>query len=63
LRCRCDARYMRALTWGRIESMTHASPISLIDVPEGYSDWLAELKECIHAARKRTALAVNRELV
>jgi predicted nuclease of restriction endonuclease-like (RecB) superfamily len=43
--------------------MTHASPISLIDAPEGYSDWLAELKERIHIARKRTVLAVNRELV
>lgn len=38
-------------------------PISLTPTPEGYSDWLAELKGRIHTALQRTALAVNRELV
>lgn len=31
--------------------------------PEGYADWLAELKSRIHTAQQRAALAVNRELV
>ncbi|MDH1210092.1 PDDEXK nuclease domain-containing protein [Pseudomonas chengduensis] len=37
--------------------------ISLTSVPQGYSDWLAELKGRIHTAQQRAALAVNRELV
>ncbi len=32
-------------------------------VPAGYADWLAELKQRIHAAQQRATLAVNRELV
>jgi predicted nuclease of restriction endonuclease-like (RecB) superfamily len=39
------------------------SPISLTPPPEGYADWLAELKGRIHAAQQRATLAVNRELV
>ena len=31
--------------------------------PEGYADWLAELKTRIHSTQQRAALAVNRELV
>ncbi|UZN49409.1 PDDEXK nuclease domain-containing protein [Cupriavidus cauae] len=31
--------------------------------PTGYADWLAELKQRIHAAQQRATLAVNRELV
>lgn len=38
-------------------------PISLTERPEGYSDWLTELKQRIHNAQQRATLAVNRELV
>jgi predicted nuclease of restriction endonuclease-like (RecB) superfamily len=38
-------------------------PISLTTPPDGYTDWLAELKTRIHTAQQRAALAVNRELV
>lgn len=38
-------------------------PVSLIQLPEGYADWLAELKHRIHSAQQRATLAVNRELV
>ena len=38
-------------------------PSSLSQQPEGYADWLAELKGCIHAAQQRATLAVNYELV
>ncbi len=38
-------------------------PISLFQPPEGYSDWLVELKGRIHNAQQRATLAVNRELV
>jgi predicted nuclease of restriction endonuclease-like (RecB) superfamily len=38
-------------------------PVSLVQPPEGYADWLADLKARIHAARQRASLAVNRELV
>ncbi|CTP90228.1 PDDEXK nuclease domain-containing protein [Xanthomonas graminis] len=38
-------------------------PSSLIPTPQGYADWLAELKGRIHGAQQRAALAVNRELV
>jgi hypothetical protein len=31
--------------------------------PEGYADWLIELKGRIHSAQQRATLAVNRELV
>jgi len=39
------------------------SPISLTSPPEGYADWLADLKGRIHTAQQRATLAVNRELV
>jgi len=38
-------------------------PVSLTPVPEGYADWLAELKSRIHTAQQRATLAVNQELV
>lgn len=38
-------------------------PVSLIHPPEGYANWLAELKNRIHTAQQRATLAVNRELV
>jgi len=38
-------------------------PVRLTPPPEGYADWLAELKGRVHAAQQRAALAVNRELV
>ena len=38
-------------------------PVSLTQAPEGYADWLADLKTRIHSARQRATLAVNRELV
>ncbi len=38
-------------------------PASLTTPPEGYADWLADLKTRIHSAQQRAALAVNRELV
>lgn len=41
----------------------HSMPAALITPPQGYGDWLNELKSRIHAAQQRAALAVNRELV
>ncbi len=38
-------------------------PTSLIPTPDGYPDWLAELKGRIHHAQQSASLAVNRELV
>lgn len=38
-------------------------PPGLSPPPEGYADWLVDLKSRIHAAQQRAALAVNRELV
>jgi predicted nuclease of restriction endonuclease-like (RecB) superfamily len=38
-------------------------PIALTPPPEGYADWLGELKLRIHRAQQRATLAVNRELV
>lgn len=38
-------------------------PTGLISPPEGYADWLADLKTRIHTAQQRATLAVNRELV
>lgn len=40
-----------------------ATPTSLSAPPEGYADWLLELKSRIHNAQQRATLAVNRELV
>lgn len=39
------------------------NPPSLTLPPDGYADWLAELKRRIHTAQQRASLAVNRELV
>ena len=38
-------------------------PTRLTPAPEGYADWLADLKGRIHRAQQRATLAVNRELV
>ena len=38
-------------------------PPGLSPQPEGYADWLAELKTRIYTAQQRATLAVNRELV
>jgi predicted nuclease of restriction endonuclease-like (RecB) superfamily len=40
-----------------------ATPPGLLPVPEGYVDWLAELKGRIHAAQQRASRAVNSELL
>jgi len=39
------------------------TPVSFLQPPDGYADWLTELKSRIHAAQQRAALSVNRELV
>ncbi len=39
------------------------APISLTSEPDGYADWLADLKGRIGAAQQRATLSVNRELV
>ena len=39
------------------------TPPGLLSPPEGYADWLADLKGRIHTAQQRATLAVNRELV
>jgi len=38
-------------------------PVSLTTPPEGYGEWLTDLKGRIHNAQQRATLAVNRELV
>ena len=38
-------------------------PVSLTPTPEGYADWLLDLKTRIYTAQQRAALAVNREMV
>jgi predicted nuclease of restriction endonuclease-like (RecB) superfamily len=38
-------------------------PSGLSPQPEGYAEWLAELKERIHVAQQRATLAVNHQLV
>jgi len=38
-------------------------PVKLTQPPEGYADWLTNLKTRIHTAQQRATLAVNRELV
>jgi len=43
--------------------MTDPRPVSLIDPPGGYAEWLAELKTRIHSAQLQAARSVNRELV
>ena len=44
-------------------TLENSKSISLIQAPEGYSDWLAELKAKIHNAQQRATLAVNHELI
>ena len=46
-----------------MSDVTNDSPISLTPPPEGYGDWLGELKAQIHEAQQRAAQAVNLELV
>ncbi len=41
----------------------NTTPASLTPPPEGYADWLVDLKGRIHTAQQRATLAVNRELV
>lgn len=44
--------------------MSDASqPASLVAAPAGYTEWLAELKQRIHASQQRATLAVNQALV
>ena len=38
-------------------------PLGLTSPPAGYADWLADLKDRIHATQQRATMAVNRELV
>ena len=38
-------------------------PTALSEPPEGYAEWLASLKDRIHSAQQRAALAVNTELL
>ncbi len=38
-------------------------PVRLTTPPEGYADWLSDLKARIHSAQQRATLAVNRQLV
>lgn len=38
-------------------------PVGLMPPPEGYSDWLGDIKTQIHEARQRAAQALNLELV
>jgi predicted nuclease of restriction endonuclease-like (RecB) superfamily len=38
-------------------------PIALSEPPDGYAEWLADLKDRIHTAQQRAALAVNTELL
>lgn len=38
-------------------------PASLSATPEGYADWLTDLKSRIHTTQQRATLVVNRELV
>jgi len=35
-------------------------PVSLSSPPNGYAEWLADLKGRIHTAQQRASLAVNR---
>jgi predicted nuclease of restriction endonuclease-like (RecB) superfamily len=44
-------------------SAKNSRPVRLSAPPDGYADWLAELKTRIHDAQQRATLAVNRELV
>ena len=39
------------------------TPARLLPIPDGYAEWLTDLKGRIHSAQQRATLAVNRELV
>jgi predicted nuclease of restriction endonuclease-like (RecB) superfamily len=43
--------------------MSDNKPVQLTPAPEGYTDWLAELKAQIHDAQQRASEAINLELV
>lgn len=43
--------------------MKNDTPARLLPVPDGYADWLTDLKGRIHTAQQRATLAVNREMV
>ena len=43
--------------------MTEPSKIEREPAPDGYADWLVDLKARIHTAQQRATLSVNRELV
>ena len=38
-------------------------PVSLTSSPDGYAEWLTDLKNRIHKAQQRATLAVNQELI
>ena len=57
--CRC---FEHAGVVTREKAMSE-TPVGLSAQPEGYSDWLSDLKGRIHGAQQRATLAVNRELV
>jgi predicted nuclease of restriction endonuclease-like (RecB) superfamily len=44
-------------------TLENSKSTPLIQAPEGYSDWLAELKVKIHNAQQHATLAVNHELI
>jgi predicted nuclease of restriction endonuclease-like (RecB) superfamily len=43
--------------------MNEDNPVSLTPPPTGYTDWLGDIKQQIHQAQQRAALALNLELV
>ena len=46
-----------------MEGRMSDKPVKLTPPPQGYAEWLAELKSRIHTAQQRATRAVNRELV
>ena len=60
-----DSRPVQSQAHGQKREATviDDKPASLTPPPEGYADWLADLKGRIHSAQQRATLAVNRELV
>ena len=46
-----------------LPSLAPDLPAGLSPLPEGYADWLADLKSRIHNAQQRATLAVNSEMV
>jgi predicted nuclease of restriction endonuclease-like (RecB) superfamily len=46
-----------------LPSLAPDLPAGLSPLPEGYADWLADLKSRIHNAQQRATLAVNHEMV